>query len=212
MWASGLVSLTLVPGKVTESSWVPYKARAGQPGDQAQPAQVCERQVLLDWPDLLWQDNLFGGRGKGSECIYLDLGKAFHTTSHSILTNITIISFSFYLTFSVSFYTGMNLLRCFCWGFFFHSFIPSFFFPDHVLPLHFFFLLLFSLLFNRSACLSCSALALERKYPQSAAEISVSRNKTELQRTKRCSSQASQKRQFTGFHHRAFSKPDPLGM
>lgn len=154
------------------------------------------------------------GEGKAENAIYLDLSKAFHTISYSILTNITIISFfSFYLTFSVFFYTGMNLLRCFCWGFFFFILLShSFFFPDHVLLMHFFFLLLFSLLFNRSACLSCSALALERKYPQSAAEISVSRNKTELQRTKCCSSQASQKRQVTGFHHRAFSKPDQLGM
>lgn len=60
------------------------------------------------------QDDLIGGWGKGWECIYQDLGKAFHTISHSILINITIIScFSFYLTFSVFFYTGMNLLHYF---------------------------------------------------------------------------------------------------
>lgn len=56
------------------------------------------------------------GEGKAENASTLeDLGKAFHTISHSILTNITIISFfSFYLTFSVFFYTGMNLLCCFC--------------------------------------------------------------------------------------------------
>jgi len=44
------VRLTSVPGKITECI---HQACAGQPGDQAQPVWVRERQVLLDQPDLL---------------------------------------------------------------------------------------------------------------------------------------------------------------
>ncbi|GAB0203928.1 mitochondrial enolase superfamily member 1 [Grus japonensis] len=44
------VSLTLVPGKIMECA---HQGGAGQPGDQAQPTWIHERQVLLDQPDLL---------------------------------------------------------------------------------------------------------------------------------------------------------------
>ena len=47
------VSLTLVPGKVVERFVLSHQACVGQPGKQAQPAWVHERQVLHDQPDLL---------------------------------------------------------------------------------------------------------------------------------------------------------------
>ena len=40
-----------------------------RPGDQAQPAWVHERQILLQQPDLiLWPGHSFSGRGKGCGC------------------------------------------------------------------------------------------------------------------------------------------------
>ena len=42
-----------------------HTAYTGQPGDQAQPAWVYARQVLLDQCDLLWQGDLLSGWRKG---------------------------------------------------------------------------------------------------------------------------------------------------
>ena len=45
-----------------------YWACEGQPGDQAQPAWIQDREVLFDQPDLLlWPGDLPSGRGKGCQ-------------------------------------------------------------------------------------------------------------------------------------------------
>ena len=58
----------------------------GQPGNQAQPAWVHERQVLLNNPDLLYDQvaHLVDER-KAVDVIHLDFCKAFDTIPHSIL-------------------------------------------------------------------------------------------------------------------------------
>lgn len=50
--------------------------------NQAQPAQVSERQVLLDQPDLLCPGDPLSG--KAFDVVYLNSNKAFDTVSDSI--------------------------------------------------------------------------------------------------------------------------------
>jgi len=58
----------------------------GQPGNQAQPAWVHERQVLLDNLISFYdQGTCLVDDGKSLDVFYLDFSKAFDTASHSIL-------------------------------------------------------------------------------------------------------------------------------
>jgi len=54
-----------------------HQACEGQPGDQAQPAWVHERQDLLDQPLV--------DEGKAVDIVCLDFSKALDTVPHSIL-------------------------------------------------------------------------------------------------------------------------------
>lgn len=56
-----------------------------QPGDQVHPAWVCERQVLFDSPNLLWQYVLFGVRWRRlilCSCTLVKFLTPFPTVSH----------------------------------------------------------------------------------------------------------------------------------
>lgn len=57
----------------------------GQPGDQAQPAQACERQVLLSsMISIQYQGTCLEHMEKAVHVVYPDFSKAFVTVSHSI--------------------------------------------------------------------------------------------------------------------------------
>lgn len=76
----GPLSLTSGLGKVMEQIILRccHTACAGLPWGQAEPAQVYERQLLLDQPDLLlWQGNLRSGWGKCCRCCLLGLKQSF---------------------------------------------------------------------------------------------------------------------------------------
>lgn len=57
----------------------------GQAGDQAQPAWVYQRQVLIDERDLLLKGRCSMNEGNAVVVVYLDFTKAFDTVFHSIL-------------------------------------------------------------------------------------------------------------------------------
>lgn len=62
-------------------------ARMRQPGDQVQPAQVHERQLLLGRLLIAFCDQVscLVKEGKAVDVIYLDFRKAFGSVSHSTL-------------------------------------------------------------------------------------------------------------------------------
>jgi len=64
-----------------------HRACEGQPGNQAQPAWVHERHILIDQPDLIFYDQVthLVNEGKAVDVVYLDFSKAFDTAPHSIL-------------------------------------------------------------------------------------------------------------------------------
>lgn len=125
-------------------------------------------------------------------------------------STITVTHYHYFLLFSPHFCCTLQYWSEFC-PVLFYSFIPLFLFSCIMFYLctSTFFLLLFSLLFIFSALLPCSALAFERKSPQPAAEIW---NKTQLQKSKGCSSRAFPEEAADWISPQSFLSPDQLGM
>ncbi|GAB0201721.1 mitochondrial enolase superfamily member 1 [Grus japonensis] len=90
------VSLTSVLGKVTEQFILGVRSPtcAGQPGDQAQPARVHERQGGSSHTNpISFYDQVthLVRKAKAVDVIYLDFGQVFHVVSHSILLEKLVI-------------------------------------------------------------------------------------------------------------------------